>query len=114
MIKMNLPINQYSDDFKEWLSKNMNLSDRARNDCFSRCRRVERDLKINIRDYLTNKQSYRELLIKVKKYSEENSNSKSSQHILKVTLRGAIKKYAIYSYPENSQIYNQFDYKRID
>jgi len=82
MVKINLPINQHSEEFKDWLTNTMKLSDRARNDCFSRCRRIEKDLKINLRDYFKNEQSYKELLIKVKKYSEEKSSSTSSLYVL--------------------------------
>lgn len=112
MVNINVPINIYSVDFKVWLKDELNLSDRARNDCFSRCRRVERDLRINLRDYFLDDNSYGDLMVKVDNYCKHKDRSKKSEYALRATLRGAIKKYATYSFPEKTKMYNELDHKR--
>ena len=112
MINSFSPINQDSSSFKLWLKKNFNLSERASSNYVSRCRRVERELNISLKDYLHNKNSYMELMETIKKHSKEKTKTSSSQYALTATLRGAVKKYALFCFPKNAEIYNIGNYSK--
>ena len=96
----NLPIDQRSNDFKAWLTSKKGYSSRAKSDCLARCRRIERELDIDLSDFFQSAESFSLLMANIKQYAKDVSENSSSQYTLTGTLRNAARKYALFSNPK--------------
>ena len=106
------PIDQSSNDFKAWLTSEKGYSPRAKSDCLARCRRIERELDINLSDFFQSAESFSLLMSNIKEYAKNVSESPSSQYALTGTLRNAARKYALFSNPKLKRTFEAGNYER--
>lgn len=82
--------------FRKWLVSSARISKTSAKDCISRCRRVEKELKIELFEAVSDVTEYVQLIKKVKRIS------------FTADLRAACRKYADYKFPTKSKHYQKF------
>ena len=84
-------------EFSEWLTASARISKKAAKDCISRCRRVQKELKIDLADAVSNEVAYQLLIKEVKGITFTYAD-----------LRAACRKYADFKVPAKSKHYKKF------
>lgn len=97
-------INWDRESFRNYLIKNKKLSARVASDNVSRCNRVERDLDLDLMKFIKTVDSYKELLIKIERYSEEVATDGKAVSGLAGTLRKATRYFLEYKVGSNNAL----------
>ena len=97
------------DNFLSWLMQERSISERAARDCFSRCKRVESELNLDLSIDISTVSTYAETMLSIREYAYNlpASNKVATQN-LAGGLRGAVKKYAEFKFPTKSLMYPAF------
>ena len=96
------------DKFVSWLMQERSISERVAGDYFSRCKRVESELNLDLSKDLSTASTYVETMLLIRKYAHSLPNSKVATYSLTGGLRGAVKKYAEFKFPTKSLMYPAF------
>lgn len=92
--------------FRKWLITSAGVSSKSASDCISRCRRVEKELRIDLKDSVSSVDRYKLLMKKVKGYTESRSDSYRSKYAFTATLHAACRKYAYFQFPARRREYS--------
>ena len=99
------------EDFREWLVST-GLTKRVAGDYLSRCRRIQRVFNVDLYEAVSKETDYIDLLIRIWRYAESNTNSQKAKHALNRSLRAACKKYAEFKFPKKSKKYRPLHFGR--
>jgi len=105
---MTSPLIRDKDNFVSWLIQERSVSKRVAGDYFSRCKRVESELNLDLSIDLSTASTYVETMLLIGKYANSLPNSKIATYSIKSGLRGAVKKYAEFKFPTKSLMYPAF------
>ena len=88
------------DNFLSWLMQERSISERAARDCFSRCKRVESKLNLDLSKDISTVSTYAKTMLSIRDYAYTfpTSNEVATKN-LSSGLRGAVKKYAEFKFP---------------
>ena len=98
--------------FREWLQTSAGLTSKSTSDCVSRCRRVEKELRIDLKNDVSNLNRFMELIKRIKEFTESQSDSYRSKYAFAATLKAACRKYACFKFPSKSKDYPKYLPKR--
>lgn len=90
--------------FKEWLIQR-GISYKVARDLVSRCKRIERDLGVNLDHETSNYEQFRLLLIAIADHAPQHCQAASTATRYTSSLRAAARKYALFRHGEKALTY---------
>lgn len=91
--------------FEGYLIETFGYSKKVAKDYASRCKRIERDVRVDLSLAVSNAARYEKLLGQIQVYAITVRKEKKSAYSLTAMLRAAAKKYALYLYPKKATSY---------
>jgi len=84
---------KYDAEFRKWLISTKGISLKGAGDLVSRCRRVERDLKLSLDSSLHSKDGMEKIQAKIRLNAAKMASEGADQGQLVTSLKGAVRRY---------------------
>lgn len=99
------------DGFRMWLLESRSISRRVSSNYISRCKRVQKELSIDLNNSVRGENKFIDIMIKIQEFAIKKADSKEAAYNLAGSLRLAVKRYAEYicaqkarNYPSNYKL----------
>lgn len=110
MGESNQSIYGVEDTFRDWLKNDKKLSTKVACDVISRCKKVERDLEIDLIQHFSTDVSYLKLMRAIGNHCKQNCATAAETHSKTAALRYSVRRLLEFHSPEKVRTFKMFRY----